>query len=88
MTSQDLNLKPYTAVVCGSSQGIGKGLAALALLHAWVVRRIVLAARDRERPQEVILELQAINDQAHTALIADFSHPETLESALQSFTQA
>ena len=85
MTSQDLDLKPYTAVVCGSSQGIGKA-AALAL--ARMGARIVLVARDRDRLQEVILELQAINDQAHTVLVADFSHPETLENALQSFTQS
>lgn len=85
MTINDLSLKDYTAVVCGSSQGIGKA-AAVALANMGA--RIVLVARDRDRLQDVIHELQAINDQPHTMLIADFQHPETLESALEGFVRS
>lgn len=84
MTPKDLDLSSYTAMVCGSSQGIGRASAiALAKMGA----RIVLVARNESRLTEVREALGAINHQEHQMLIADFSHPDTLERALKSFVE-
>ncbi len=82
MTPQDLDLSSYTAMVCGSSQGIGRATAiALAQMGA----RIVLVARNEARLNDVLSELKHYNQREHRMLIADFSHPDTLEAALKAF---
>ena len=75
----DLNLKGKRALVCGSTQGIGKATATeLALLGA----SVTLCARNSERLNEVKQELDTATGQVHDTLIADFSKPKELEEAI------
>lgn len=83
MKKEKLDLSGYTAMVCGSSQGIGRA-AAISLAEQGA--RIVLLARNEERLKGVLAELQAVNDCAHRILLADFSRPEQLASVLSAFT--
>lgn len=78
----DLNLKGKRALVCGSSQGIGKACAVeLALLGA----NVCLLARNEESLLRVINELPTEHGQQHEILIADFTQPEQLKSILKSY---
>ncbi|WP_100610558.1 SDR family oxidoreductase [Confluentibacter lentus] len=78
----NLNLKNKYALVCGSTQGIGKATAiALALEGAYVT----LAARNEEKLKLVLSELP--NPENHTYIVADFSNPEDLHSKVVSFIQ-
>src|SRR5690606_11007863 len=78
----NLNLKNKYALVCGSTQGIGKATAiALALEGA----HVTLAARNEEKLKLVISELP--NPENHTYIVADFSNPEDLHFKVVSFIQ-
>lgn len=77
----DLNLNGKTAVVCGSTQGIGKAVATeLAQLGA----RIILLARNKQKLDDVINTLPAANNQKHGYMVADFMEPKTVADAAQS----
>jgi 3-oxoacyl-[acyl-carrier protein] reductase len=77
----DLDLSGKTALVCGSSQGIGKATAMeLASLGA----RLILLARNKEKLQEVLDELPSDQGQKHELLTADFSQPEQVSAAIDS----
>ena len=66
----DLDLLGKNALVCGSTQGIGKATAqALAKMGATVF----LLARNEEKLQKVKSELDASKGQKHDYLCADFS---------------
>jgi 3-oxoacyl-[acyl-carrier protein] reductase len=65
-----INLLGKTALVCGSSQGIGKAIA-IELSKAGA--NIILLARNAERLQETISDLYRSEGQEHQFLIADFS---------------
>ncbi|MCF6349670.1 MAG: SDR family oxidoreductase [Flavobacteriaceae bacterium] len=68
----NLNLDNKNALVCGSTQGIGKATAiALAQLGA----NITLIARNSTKLQQVITELPNNGNQKHTYLVADFQNP-------------
>ncbi|CAN5488478.1 SDR family oxidoreductase [soil metagenome] len=76
----NLALDPYTALVCGSTQGIGKAAATeLATLGA----RIVLLARNKEELASVKATLPG--NKAHHAIVADFSRPAEVDQAVKSF---
>jgi len=71
----ELDLTGKTALVCGSTQGIGKAAAIeLALLGA----RICLLARNEEKLKTVCAELPSPNGQVHFYVIADFSSNESV----------
>jgi 3-oxoacyl-[acyl-carrier protein] reductase len=75
----NLQLKDKTAVVCGSTQGIGKATAIeLSALGATVV----LVARNAERLKETLSVLDASQGQAHSYIVADFSSPFELEKTI------
>jgi 3-oxoacyl-[acyl-carrier protein] reductase len=79
----DLNLTGKRALVCGSTQGIGKAAAIeLALLGA----SITLIARNEEKLRLVLKELSLQNDQMHDFLIADFTDPILLKSIISNYT--
>jgi len=72
----DLNLSGKRAVVCGSTQGIGKAAAMeLALLGAC----ITLVARNEEKLKNVLLELAANGGQKHDYIVVDFNLAEELK---------
>src|SRR5690349_6154318 len=72
----DLSLTGKRAVVCGSSQGIGKASALeLAMLGA----NVTLLARDEGRLQSVLNELSRYPGR-HDYRIADFSQPGQVQT--------
>jgi 3-oxoacyl-[acyl-carrier protein] reductase len=78
----DLDLSGKHAVVCGSTQGIGK---ATALELARMGARITLIARDPRKLQAVCAELPTPNGQRHDYISADFSQPGNLREALENW---
>ena len=78
----DLSLLGKQALVCGSSQGIGKAAAIeLAKLGATVT----LVARDAGKLKEVLASLDTFHQQKHHYLTADFDHPETLKANVNEY---
>lgn len=70
------------AVVCGSTQGIGLESAKLMALRG---AKVTLVARSEEKLQAALSELDSSNGQAHDYLVADFSNPDGLKTAIESF---
>lgn len=78
----NLDLTGKTAMVCGSTQGIGKAAAEqLAKLGA----NIILVARNEEKLQEVRKELDTSKNQEHHYIKADFNFPPELKIRVESF---
>ena len=76
----NLNIQNKNALVCGSTQGIGKATA-IALANEGV--NITLIARNEEKLKTVLAELPN-NNQKHNYLVADFSRPEELKKILET----
>lgn len=80
----NLDLSGKTAVVCGSTQGIGYAAAQeLALLGA----NVVMVARNEEKLKTAVSTLQTNATQKHAWLVADFAHPQSVQDAIASFCQ-
>ncbi|RAU84522.1 SDR family oxidoreductase [Pontibacter arcticus] len=78
----DLNLKNKRAMVCGSTQGIGKAIAVeLAQLGA----SITLVARNEAKLKETAEELDTQAGQQHEYIVADFSEPYELNIRVQAY---
>ncbi len=76
----NLDLTNKYAIVCGSTQGIGKASAIeLALLGA----NVTLIARNAEKLKAVITSLDTRSGQKHEYLVADFSNPESVRQAIE-----
>jgi 3-oxoacyl-[acyl-carrier protein] reductase len=71
-----------TAVVCGATQGIGYECA---LALAKNGNKIVLVARNEEKLRAICNEINQINNLENEFILADFSKPQTLESALNKW---
>lgn len=76
----NLQLKNKNALVCGSTQGIGK---AAAILLANEGANVTLLARNKEKLKSVLAELPS-NNQCHGYLVADFSKPDELKKVLEN----
>ncbi len=70
----NLNLKNRNALVCGSTQGIGKA-SAMALAEQGA--NVTLIARNEEKLKKVLAELPNTY-QNHNYIVADFQNPEEL----------
>jgi len=81
----DLNLNGKRALVCGASQGIGK---ATAIELAQLGAQITVVARNPEKLQAVVQELNQINGLKNGFLQADFSKPEELKSIVTDHLNA
>lgn len=80
----DLNLKGKRALVCGSTQGIGKASAVeLALLGA----SVTLVARDEAKLKLVVNEMKTSEGQDHGYLVADFNFPQVLKKTVADFSK-
>ncbi|MFT3824631.1 MAG: SDR family oxidoreductase [Chitinophagaceae bacterium] len=80
----NVSLSGKTAVVCGSTQGIGLATAnALAKLGA----TCILLARNEESLKAAINQLPVTAAQQHTYFTADFSQPEQVRSVIQLVVQ-
>jgi 3-oxoacyl-[acyl-carrier protein] reductase len=78
----DLNLTGKRAVVCGSTQGIGKASAhELALLGA----HITLIARNEDKLKAVRDTLPSSAGQQHSYLVADFNKPDELKLRIEEY---
>ena len=71
-----------TALVSGSTQGIGKA-SAIALASAGM--NVVLLARDEARLKSVLSELPNNGNQSHQYLLADFTDPSALKEVITNF---
>lgn len=78
----NLDLYGKRAVVCGSTQGIGK---ASALELASLGATITLIARDENKLKKVLHELPSKSGQSHNYLVADFNAPQQLQQQLESY---
>jgi 3-oxoacyl-[acyl-carrier protein] reductase len=79
----ELSLSAKNAVVCGSSQGIGKAVAIeLARLGA----RVTLVARNEQALRQAVKELQP--QAAHDYVVADFTRPEELWERIQRYASS
>lgn len=78
----NLNLNGKRALVCGSTQGIGKAIAMeLASLGA----QITLVARNEQTLKEVVAELP--ENTAHDYLVADFSDYKNVQFKISQYLQ-
>ena len=74
----NLDLKDKRAIVCGSTQGIGK---AIAIELAQLGAHVTLVARNEDKLKGTVQELDNSKGQQHDYLVADFAN--TAEVALQ-----
>ena len=80
----NLDLIGKNALVCGSTQGIGKAAAQeLAKLGA----NITLLARNESSLKNVLKELDNGAGQKHAFLVADFSQPEELKATVEAYVK-
>lgn len=78
----NLSLKGKKAIVCGSTQGIGKAAAIeLALLGA----SVTLVARNEEALLKTVKELDSSAGQSHDHICADFANPQDLRSKVEKY---
>lgn len=73
----DLNLKGKNALVCGSTQGIGK---ASAIELAQLGATIILLARDEAKLKSTLNDLPTDHGQKHNFIVADFSFPDQVKA--------
>jgi len=77
----ELGLQNKNALVCGSTQGIGKATA-ISLAKEGV--NITLIARNETALQEVLKELPQNGQQKHVYLVADFSKPDQVKEVVST----
>ncbi|MEO6693829.1 MAG: SDR family oxidoreductase [Ignavibacteria bacterium] len=78
----NIDLTNKRAIVCGSTQGIGRAVAIqLALSGA----SIILISRNEESLRKVLRVLPSTKKQNHNFIVADFSEPEVLRKKLHGF---
>ena len=78
----NLQLNNKRALVCGSSQGMGRSIA---MQLASQGANITLLARNKTSLESVVTELDTSHGQQHDILIADFSQPQQVISSVESY---
>lgn len=79
-----IDLSGKRALVCGSTQGIGKAIAIeLAKSHA----AVTLVARNEEALKETAAFLIKNYPNAHDFMVADFTNPAEVQKTVQSYIQ-
>jgi 3-oxoacyl-[acyl-carrier protein] reductase len=80
----DHNLRRKRAIVCGSTQGIGKASAIeLSMLGA----NVTLIARNEEKLKSVLAELNTSSGQSHDYIVADFGDAEVLKLKITEYVR-
>jgi 3-oxoacyl-[acyl-carrier protein] reductase len=80
----NLDLTNKTALVCGSTQGLGYASAAeLALLGC----HVVLMARNEDKLKEAVKTLDTSKQQQHQYLVADFADTNAVKPAIEDFVK-
>jgi len=81
----NINLQGKSAIVCGSTQGIGKAIAIeLALLGA----NVTLFARNEDALRKVVKNLDSTLGQTHHFLVADFNNPEKVKRTISEYVKS
>ncbi len=81
----DLSLKNKTALICGSTQGIGLAIAReLALLGA----NCILLARNEDRLKEAVASLDSSLGQTHQFAVAEFQHTNQVKETAAALAVA
>ena len=75
----NLSLNKKHAILCGSTDGIGK---ASALLMAQRGASITLVARNQKKLDQTLSELSTDHGQVHFSLCADFNEPDQLKEKI------
>ena len=78
----DLSLAGKNAIVCGSTQGIGK---AVAMELSRMECNVTLIARNEESLKKTVQELSNNGKQKHGYLSADFSNPDNLKEKIENY---
>lgn len=78
----NLDLTNKRALVCGSTQGIGK---AIALELAQLGASVVLLARNEAKLKQAMEELDTNKGQQHDYLVADFTNPSEVALQLEAY---
>lgn len=81
----NLDLHGKKAMVCGGSDGIGK---ASAVQLAKMGAELILVARNEDKLQKAIEDLDNSAGQKHNYIIADFDDPDNLKTTVESFLAA
>lgn len=78
----NLDLTGKTAIVCGSTQGLGYASAVeLALMGA----NVILFARNEAKLKEVVQTLDTSRGQSHAWLVADFSDTAQVKAVIDNY---
>ena len=81
----NLDLTQKTAIVCGSTKGIGRASAVvLALMGA----NVTLMARNEAALQQTLSVLDVSQGQKHRYIVADFSKTENVKNAVDTYLAA
>lgn len=80
----NLDLTDKNAIVCGSTQGIGK---AVALELAQMGANVILVARNEEQLNKIKAELDTSRQQQHDHVCADFTKPEELKTKMEELVK-
>ena len=80
----DTSLVGKTAIVCGSTQGIGK---AAAVELAGIGSSVLLLARNEEALRRVVSELPSDHGQSHGFMVADFASAGNVRDCIAEFTR-
>ena len=83
-TIESLDLSSYRTLVCGGSQGIGKGCA-LALGEAGA--SVTVLARDERALRAAVDELTTHGGRSHAYLVADFADPASVARVVETFVK-
>jgi 3-oxoacyl-[acyl-carrier protein] reductase len=79
----ELNLNNKSALVCGSTQGIGYATA-VALANEGT--RVTLIARNEEKLKKIVSKLP--KTAAHDYIVADFSNPKKLKTNVEDYLKS
>lgn len=77
----NLDLTQKNALVCGSTQGIGK---ASAIELAFLGANVVLVARNEQALKATLSELDCSKGQKHQYIVADFQQPTELKQKVET----
>jgi 3-oxoacyl-[acyl-carrier protein] reductase len=80
----NISLQNKTAIICGSTQGIG---LASAIEMAALGANCFLMARNEDSLKEALKQLDTSLNQQHAYIVADFDKPETVKAAIEIFVQ-
>jgi len=78
----EISLKGKRALICGSTQGIGR---AVAIEMASSGAEVILMARNEEKLESIRKDLKADRGQKHGFITADFSEPEKVSQEVQNY---